>query len=163
MTRTPDAARPERNGPMNNGLTIGRIGGIAIRIHASWLIIFFLVTWSLASGYFPVADPGASPLTNWLLGAVSALLLFASVLLHEMSHSFVAQARGLEVHSITLFVFGGVSGLADEPHQPLTEFLVAVVGPFASFVLAAIFFGLGLALGDMNTALAAVLGYLATI
>jgi Zn-dependent protease len=78
-------------------------------VHYTWGIAVVMITWSLAVGYFPMSYPGWDRQTYWLMGAISALLLFASVLFHELCHSFVAQARGLSVHSITLFILSGVS------------------------------------------------------
>ncbi len=123
-------------------LRLGRIHGIAIGIHYTWLIAFALITYSLALGLFPVLIPGLATGAYWLLGASAAVLLFASVLVHELSHSLVAQARGLPVSSITLFVFGGVSNIQTEPEDPGQEFLMAVVGPVSSLILAGIFWAL---------------------
>ncbi len=95
------------------------------------------MTWSLSVSYFPDTVPGRPDTEYWLLGAIASLLLFVSVLLHELAHSFVAKARGLDARSITLFIFGGVSNLGGEARQPSTEFLVAIVGPLTSFVIAA--------------------------
>ena len=91
---------------MPGSLRIGKIFGIEIYIHFSWLIIVVLLTWSLAVGLFPALYHGWSAITYWLLGFIAAILLFASVLLHELAHSIVARARGLPVKNITLFVFG---------------------------------------------------------
>jgi Zn-dependent protease/predicted transcriptional regulator len=113
-----------------------RVAGIDVRVHASWLVVFALITWSLATAWYQPNLPGADPSQAWLLGALSAVLLFASVLIHELAHSFVARARGMEAHSITLFIFGGVSTLKSDAPRPSTEFLVAIVGPISSFALA---------------------------
>ena len=91
------------------------IGGIDIKVHWSWAIILLLVTFQLAVGYFPLQMPGESEVLYWGLGLIAALLLFLSVLLHELSHSFTAKARGLKVRDITLFIFGGVSNIEQEP------------------------------------------------
>lgn len=139
-----------------------RVAGVDIGVHPSWLVIFVLVTWSLASAYFPVAMPDASTATHWLLGAIAALLLFVSVVVHELAHSIVARRQGLEVHSITLFLFGGVSNLAAESPRPGVEFLVAVVGPLSSFAIGALAF-LGASVSPAGSAPQAVLGYLAVI
>jgi Zn-dependent protease/predicted transcriptional regulator len=114
------------------------IRGIPINIHVSWLVIYGLITWTLAVGYFPHALPNLPATTYWANGLLAALLLFVSVLLHELSHSFVAIAHGLSVRGITLHVFGGVSHLEDEPPTPRAEFLIAVVGPITSFAIAAV-------------------------
>jgi Zn-dependent protease/CBS domain-containing protein len=147
---------------MRSTLQLGQLAGIKIGIHYTWLFAFVLIAWSLAIGYFPSLVPGAGELTYWVLGAIASLLLFASVLVHELSHSLVARTRGLKVDSITLFIFGGVSNLTSEPMTPGDEFFVAVVGPVSSIVLAGIFWLLGRALPSANP-VAAVLGYLAFI
>jgi len=114
-----------------------RVAGIDIGIHPSWIVVFVLVTWSLAVGYFPTAARASMP-TYWLLGAVASILLFASVLVHELAHSLVARREGLEARSITLFIFGGVSNLTTESPRPSVEFLVAIVGPLSSLGLAGV-------------------------
>ena len=126
---------------MESSFTIARIRGIPIGVHYTWLLAFALMSWSLAAGYFPSTHPGWPRPQYWVVGVLASLLLFVSVVLHELTHSFVAQARGLRVHSITLFIFGGVSNLGGEAKSASTEFLVAIVGPLTSFVLAALAFG----------------------
>ena len=123
---------------MGGTVRIFTIRGIPINIHASWLVIYGLITWTLAVGYFPRALPDLPVAAYWANGLLAALLLFVSVLLHELSHSFVAIAHGLSVRDITLHVFGGVSHLEDEPPTPRAEFLIAVVGPITSFAIAAV-------------------------
>ncbi len=147
---------------MHSSVRLGRLAGIDIGIHYTWLFAFALIAWSLAVGYFPGAVPGAGAGTDWALGIIAALLLFASVLLHELSHSLVARARGLTVDSITLFIFGGVSNLRTEATSARDEFLVAVVGPVSSLVLAGIFWLLGQGFAP-DSAVGAVLGYLAFV
>lgn len=146
---------------VRNTLPLFRVRGIAVGVHVSWLVVFALVTWSLAMGFLPEAIPGIAPVEAWLIGGVSAILLFASVLLHELAHSFVALSRGLPVHSITLFLFGGVSNLSGESKEPRTEFLVAVVGPLTSFAIAAAAFLL--ALLPLDQRLGVVASYLAIV
>src|SRR5262245_57781921 len=131
---------------MNRGLYIGRIFGINFHIDWSWLLIFLLVTWSLAAGLFPAWHPDWSAALRWGVAVVASLLFFASILLHELSHSLVAKARGLPVRRITLFLFGGVSYIEREPPTPKTQFLMAVVGPLTSIILGFIFLFLGGAL-----------------
>jgi Zn-dependent protease/CBS domain-containing protein len=114
---------------------------IPIRINPSWVLIYGLITWTLAAGYFPRQLPGLEPLAYWANGLLAALLLFVSVLIHELAHSVVAMRHGLTVHGITLHLLGGVSQLEGEPPDPRTEFRVAAVGPLASFAIA---FGLWL-------------------
>src|SRR5262245_4441075 len=113
------------------------IAGIPLRVHPSWLLIYALLAWTLAVGYFPRSVPDLHVSVYWANALAAALLLFVSVLLHELSHSLVAHAHGVPVREITLHVFGGVSHLGDEPRSPRDEFLVAVVGPLTSFGLAA--------------------------
>ena len=124
---------------------IGRALGIPIRIHASWFLVFVLLTWSLATGYLPEALPGLSESRYWGMGAVAALLLFVSVLLHELGHSYVAQRYRIPIGQITLFLFGGVAQMRKEPPSPKAEFLIAIAGPAVSFVLGACCFGAVLA------------------
>jgi Zn-dependent protease len=114
---------------------IGRALGIPIRIHASWFLVFVFVTWSLATGYLPEALPGLSESRYWGMGAVAALLLFLSVVLHELGHSYVAQRYRIPIGQITLFLFGGVAQMRKEPPSPKAEFLIAIAGPVVSFAL----------------------------
>ncbi len=119
-------------------MRIARIAGIDIGIHYTWFIIFVLITWSLAAGYFPVEYPGWGDLLYWLTAALAAFLLFVSVLIHELAHSLVARSRGVPVRSITLFLLGGISNLESEPEKPAVEFAIAIVGPLTSVALAGI-------------------------
>lgn len=119
---------------------IATIGGIEIKLHWSWLIIALLLTFTLANGQFPDRVPGETTLFYWVLGAIAAILFFVSVLLHELSHSFVARAMGYKVREIVLFIFGGVSNIEEEPKKARDEFLIAVVGPLTSFLLAGVFY-----------------------
>ena len=145
---------------MPGSLRIGKIFGIDIYIHFSWIIIIVLMTWSLAVGWFPVLYHGFSAITDWVLGFLASVLLFVSVLLHELAHSVVARARGLPVKNITLFIFGGVSNIEKEPGSPGIEFQMAVVGPITSLLIGALALGLLYVLGIPNSALGAILGYL---
>jgi len=101
---------------------IGRALGIPIRVHPSWFLVFLFVTWSLATGYLPDALPGLSDSRYWAMGAVAAVLLFVSVLLHELGHSYVAQRYKIPIGQITLFLFGGVAQMRAEPPSPRAEF-----------------------------------------
>src|SRR6266516_2705090 len=114
---------------MPGSFRIFRIAGIDINIHISWLIILVFLTFSLATGWFPITYPGSSTTTYYLLGFIASILLFVSVLLHELAHSFVARSRGLQVKSIVLFIFGGVSNIEQEPQTPGIEFSMAFVWP----------------------------------
>ena len=145
---------------MPGSLRIGKIFGIDIYIHISWVVIIVLLTWSLAVGWFPVLYHGFSAITYWILGFIAAILLFVSVLLHELAHSVVARARGLPVKNITLYIFGGVSNIEKEPGSPGIEFQVAVVGPITSLLIGALALALLYLLGQNTSALAAILWYL---
>ncbi|MBT5774675.1 MAG: site-2 protease family protein [Dehalococcoidia bacterium] len=124
---------------VSSGLVIGRIRGVEIRVHWSWLIIFWLIAWTLSEGLFPTYQPQWDERSLWVAGVVSSLLFFGSVLFHELSHTFVALHYRMRVPSITLFVFGGVSQIADEMRSPRQEFLISVAGPLSSWLLAVIF------------------------
>lgn len=148
---------------MGGSLRLLSVRGIPIYIHPSWLAIYALITWTLAVGYFPHALPDVSPLAYWANGLVAALLLFVSVLLHELSHSFVARAHGLSVRGITLHVFGGVSHLEDEPPSPRAELLIAVVGPLTSFGIAAFLWGISMTGIVRAPGVQAIIAYLVSV
>lgn len=116
-------------------LEIGRILGIPIKVHPSWFAIFLFVTWSLATGSLPESLPHLSPARYWAMGAFAALLLFGSVLLHELGHSYVALRYHVPIGQITLFVFGGMAQMSKEPPHPRAEFLIAIAGPIVSFLI----------------------------
>ena len=148
---------------MGGTVRVLTIRGIPINVHVSWLVIYGLITWTLAVGYFPRALPDLPAAAYWANGLLAAFLLFVSVLLHELSHSFVAMAHGLSVRGITLHVFGGVSHLEDEPPSPRAEFLIAVVGPITSFAVAAVLWAIN-ASGLVQPAWAqAVVAYLVLV
>lgn len=123
-------------------IKVGSFSGIEIRLHYSWFIIFVLLTYSLATGYLPTGYPGQSNSFYWGKGAISAALLFISVLLHEFGHSLVAIYYKVPVKRITLYFLGGVSEIEEEAHTPGAEFRLAVVGPLISIALGIIFYGL---------------------
>ncbi len=114
---------------------IGRALGIPIRIHPSWFLVFLLATWTLSTDYLPESLPGLSPGRYWVMGAVAAVLLFLSVLLHELGHSYVALYYRIPIEQITLFLFGGVAHMRQEAPSPKAEFLIAIAGPVVSFVI----------------------------
>jgi Zn-dependent protease len=142
------------------GLRIATIAGIPIYLHVSWFVIFALVTWSLAQGYFPVRSPDLPVQTYWAQGLVASLLLFASVLAHELGHAFVARRHEIGIGSITLFIFGGLPSLDEDPRTPGSEFWIAVAGPITSLAVAAVFAALA-ALAPEASGTAAVAGFLA--
>ncbi len=137
---------------LTTGLLIGRIRGIAIRVHWSWIFIFTLLTWALATGLFAIQFEDWTMEQRWIGAMATAVLFFASVLLHELSHAFVALAYGMKVPSITLFIFGGVSSIAGEMETPGQEFRVAIAGPLMSAALGFFFMvlGIGLPIGDVG-------------
>ena len=120
---------------MRNGLRLGSIAGIAIHVDWSLAIIFVLITSGLAMSLFPAWHPDWSAPIAWLTALAAALLLFASVLVHELSHALVGRAQGITVRRITLFVFGGLAHLEREPHGWRAELVMAIVGPAASLAL----------------------------
>ena len=145
---------------MPGSFHVGTIAGIKIYINFSWLIILVLLTVSLAITWFPLSTPGLSTAAYYLLGFIAAILLFVSVLVHELAHSLVARARGLPVKSISLFIFGGVSNIEREPRSPGVEFQMAIVGPIASLVIGVISWLIALAIGGSVPPLTAILAYL---
>jgi Zn-dependent protease len=114
--------------------------GIPIGLDYSWFIVFALLTWSLASSYYPAEFKNWPPLLYWFMGAVTAIMLFVSVLLHELGHSAIAQRYKIPVRSITLFIFGGVAHIGAEPPSATAEFRIAIAGPIVSLVLAGCFY-----------------------
>ncbi len=146
------------------GIGLFKVAGIQISFDYSWFIIFALVLFALSEGYFPRYYPGHFTQTYWLAGAIATLFFFGSVVLHELAHSLMALRSGIQISEITLFIFGGVSKITEEPQDPVTELQVAIVGPLTSFALALVFWviegvfgGLGLSL------LTGVFSYLAWI
>ncbi len=146
--------------PTKSGLQIGRIFGIPIYLHASWVFIFVLITMSLAM-QFTQAHPLWTPVQHWSVGVAASFLFFASVLFHELAHSVVALAYKIRVVSITLFIFGGVARIGREPSKAIQEFNIAIAGPVASFFLAGSFYALALLVpnSEMVTALTSNLGW----
>jgi len=123
---------------VRNGIRIGKLLDIEIVVDYSWLLIFALITWSLAQHYLVVHRDWSVEL-RWGLAIVTSLLFFASVLAHELAHSLVSKAQGISVPRITLFIFGGASQISEEPRRAIDEFWMALVGPLTSLALAAIF------------------------
>ena len=147
------------------GIRLFDILGFEVKIDASWLILAVLVTWSLAGGYFPQNYQDLTPAAYLWMGVAGALGLFASIVFHELSHSLVARQYGMPIRGITLFIFGGVAEMEDEPPTAQAEFLMAIAGPIASAVLALSFYLLGL-LGEGIAAplpVLAVAGWLAFV
>ncbi len=120
-------------------ISLGRILGIPIGLDYSWFLIFILLTWTLAVSYYPTEFKNWPLAEYWFVGAVTAIMLFVSVLLHELGHSVIAMRYKIPVRSITLFIFGGVAQIGAEPPSAMAEFWIAIAGPVVSFTLAIIF------------------------
>jgi Zn-dependent protease len=143
---------------MNSSLRLFRIFGIDVQLHFTWWFVFGLLSWSLSSSFFPQFFPGYEIKTYWIMGILAALLLFISVLLHELAHSLVAKAQKISVKTITLFFFGGVAGITDEDIPPKSELLMALAGPIFSLVLSGIFYLLNVS--NLSIVLTAISFYL---
>jgi Zn-dependent protease len=144
-------------------VSLGKIRGIPIRIDASWIAIFVLVTWSVARSLLPSMYPHWSLVTTWALGVVASILFFVAVLVHELAHSLVALAHGLPVRTITLFIFGGVSEIEEEPEHARTEFLVALAGPLSSLLLGLLLLLVAWVSGPVSEPLGALAGMLGRV
>jgi len=141
---------------MRGNISLGRVFGIPLRLHYTWFIIFALVTYSLVR--YPLVEPPYPPIEQRIiLGILTSLLFFASILTHELAHSILAIRNNIPVKEITLFVFGGVSQITKEATHPRAELLIAIVGPLTSLALAGIFYGLHLLLAGTQHILAASL------
>jgi Zn-dependent protease len=154
-------------------LQLGRVFGIRIGVDVSWFIVLFLIIWQL-TGYYDDVAPGSNA---FVLATVSALAFFLSILLHELGHAVVAIRNGIPIEGIDLWMFGGVARLGRDTDSPGVEFRVAIAGPIVTLVIAAICFGLGVAISNPDQVLdssqfsetgvvgatTAVLGYLASI
>lgn len=123
-------------------ITLFKLLGFEIRIDMSWFIIVILITWSLAQGLFPFHYRNLSPGTYWGMGFAGTLGLFISIIFHELCHSLVAKRYGLPIKGITLFIFGGVAEMAEEPPNPKAEFMMAFAGPLSSLLLGLGFYGI---------------------
>jgi Zn-dependent protease len=124
---------------MNANLKLGKIWGIPIGLNASWFFIFLLLTYSLSVGYFPTQYPELNLIGTLLLGLITTILFFSSVLAHELGHAFLALRSKIPVKGITLFIFGGVAQITREPKTPGEEFRIAIAGPIVSLTLSCIF------------------------
>ena len=144
-------------------ITLFKMLGFEVRVDASWLLIAFLITWSLAVGVFPNELPGLLTGTYWWMGIAGALGLFGSIVIHEFSHSIVARHYGVPMKGITLFIFGGVAEMEEEPPNPKTEFLMAIAGPLASVAIGGVFYAISAAARtSWPIEFLAVVGYLSS-
>lgn len=125
------------------GIKLFRLFGFTVKADWSWLLIFALVTWSLAAGYLPWQFPDYAQSTYWILGVIGAVCIFGSIIFHELMHSMVARRYGMKISGITLFIFGGVAGMEEEPPNPKTEFRMAAAGPLSSIALGGLFLLVG--------------------
>ncbi len=142
---------------------VARIFGIDIEIHPSWLIILGLLAWTLSDQAFPELYEGWTTTQYWVVGTAAAILLFGTVLIHELAHALVAIRRGLPVPKITLFIFGGVSELSRQPRSAGEEFAIAVAGPLTSLGIALVTGIAALVAVDRQEQVEGLLAYLATI
>jgi Zn-dependent protease len=125
-----------------HAIPAGRVLGIPLELDFSWFLVLALLTWALAVGHYPAEFKNWTPGLYWIMGAVTAVMLFVSVLLHELGHSIVARRYKIPVRRITLFIFGGVSQIEAEAATASADFRIAVAGPLVSLLLASLFAGL---------------------
>ena len=147
---------------MSPTLRIGRIAGVEISVNWSWLIIFGLIVWSLAASVFPAQNPGLGNVAYAAMALVAALLFFASLLLHELGHTFQARREGVEIAGITLWLFGGVARMRGAFPSAWAEFRIALAGPAVSAVLGGVFVAIALVVSSPQqvNGVAAWLGYI---
>lgn len=170
MKPTPNATPTPQSspaGPRDAGTTpgnwhLGRVWGIPIGLHWSMVLVFAMLTLSLAVAFFPDTDPNLPTAAYWAMAIVAAVLFFTSILLHELGHSWVALRNGIPVESITLFIFGGIARIAGRPKTAGVELAIAIAGPIVSFALVGIFGAIWLVADDL-TYLAAPAGWLARL
>ncbi|HAS53337.1 MAG TPA: site-2 protease family protein [Nitrospiraceae bacterium] len=146
-------------------ITLFKLFGFSVHVDLSWLVIAALITWSLAQGLFPSEYEGLPAAAYWIMGAAGAVGLFFSIVFHELFHSLAARRFGIPMTGITLFIFGGVAEMDDEPPNPKAEFFMAIAGPLSSIVLGVMFYALFIIaeLQEWPLIAAGVLGYLGVI
>ena len=147
---------------MNSSITLGRIAGVRIGVNWSWLVVFALIVWTLASAVFPAADPHLSKATYIAMALVAAFLFFSSLLLHELGHAVQARRDGMEIEGITLWLFGGIARFKGMFPSAGAELRIALAGPLVSALLGGVFVGIAVAggLGSAVDGVAAWLGYI---
>ena len=143
-------------------ISLFKLFGFEVKIDLSWLVIAALITWSLATGVFPYYYEGLSTTTYWWMGIFGALGLFFSIVFHELCHSLVARKFNLPMKGITLFIFGGVAEMEEEPPSPKAEFYMAIAGPLSSILIGIVLYGIRLAgqAGNWPTLTVGVFSYL---
>jgi Zn-dependent protease len=141
---------------------LGRIAGIPLGLHYSFFVLLALLTWRVSGAILPDQYPGWDPWAYWATGAISAVLLSASVVVHELAHSLVARSRGIAVGGINLFILGGVSHLEADSKRARDEFLIAIVGPAASVLISVVLWVVWV-LSEGNSPINAVIWYLALV
>ncbi|MEE3013796.1 MAG: site-2 protease family protein [Chloroflexota bacterium] len=147
---------------MVSSLKLGRVLSVPVEVNISWILVFVLLTYLLAGEFEDHRLPWTM-IQRWSVALITVLLSFLSVLIHELSHSFMALNKGIPVRGITLFIFGGVSQLGREPQRPITEFMIALVGPLVSILLAAISGVVWFLLGRGNSSVEVIVILLAWI
>lgn len=152
---------------MKSSITLGRVWGIELGLHFSWIVIAFLITFSVGE-QFRMTNPEWGEVTIWTAAVITGLLFFAALFAHELSHAFVAKLRGLPIHKITLFLLGGMAQIEKEADDPKTEFWMGIAGPIMSVIVGFVCLGLALAAGwvphvNPATPVAAVLVWLGYI
>ncbi|MDI6716214.1 MAG: site-2 protease family protein [Actinomycetota bacterium] len=135
------------------GITLGSIYGIKIILDYSWFIIFAIIIFILSFSLFPQLIPGFGASTYIVIGIITSIFFFSSVLAHELVHSIIAKMNGINVESITLIIFGGISRITEEPRTPGVEFKISIAGPLSSIVLGAIFFSIFFVASRVNLGL----------
>jgi Zn-dependent protease len=148
---------------VGSSFKLGRLFGVDVGVHWSWIFIFLIVTWSFATGILDHYYPGWSDAQRWVAAALVSSVFFLSVLLHELSHAIVSNRLGLPVRSITLFVFGGVANLEREPDNATDEFRIAIVGPATSMALGVLFAAGWAAIYPFSDEIAGISAYMALI
>ncbi|MBN1685674.1 MAG: site-2 protease family protein [Spirochaetales bacterium] len=123
-----------------SGITLFRLFGFEVKMNITWLVLAFLIAWSLASGIFPSDYQGLRQATYWIMGVICTVGIFLSIVVHEFSHSMIARRFAIPIRSITLMIFGGVAEMDEEPPNPRAEFYMSIAGPLSSFFLGCVFF-----------------------
>ncbi|MGZ8889945.1 MAG: site-2 protease family protein [Nitrososphaeraceae archaeon] len=144
-------------------LQIFTIKKIPIKLHFTLIIVFFLISWTLATGFMPHYYPNLTTLQYWTMGIIGAIILFVSILLHELSHSLLSIRYGIHVNQILLFIFGGISDIKEETKEFKKEFKIAVVGPLTSYALSGLFWMFFILVSYLNDTQQNIGNYLSSI